>query len=174
MKLFGEKIGYLRRKRGLKQAEIAEKLNISAATWSDYERGKTEPNFSVLIEIAEFFQLPIGVLFEEPQLNDVGEGSEKQDKSTPKPTANTTSNRLEEPFIEYGKKPNVDLNKDLNALKDRLSNLEQNVDQIAENRYLKARIKDLEATLTDKVHSLQRLEHELKLCQQTKANLPHQ
>lgn len=55
MSNFHKAIGYLRKEKGLKQAEIAEIIGISSATWSDYERGKTQPNFDVLRKISEFF-----------------------------------------------------------------------------------------------------------------------
>jgi len=44
-----------RKEKGVNQDELATFLGISRATLSDYERGKTEPNFSTLIQIAKFF-----------------------------------------------------------------------------------------------------------------------
>lgn len=59
MATFNEVIAQLRKKNNLKQDEVAQKVGVNRATWSDYERGKTEPNFSTLIRIADFFRVNI-------------------------------------------------------------------------------------------------------------------
>ena len=55
MKSFGAILKELREQKGLNQEELAQKVGISRATLSDYERDKTEPNFSTLLEIAKEF-----------------------------------------------------------------------------------------------------------------------
>lgn len=47
----------LRKEVGLTQKEVAEKLNISQQTYSDYENCKTEPTIETLIAIANFFEV---------------------------------------------------------------------------------------------------------------------
>ena len=49
----GEKLKELRKERGLKQTEIAEKLNVKQGTYSDYERNKHEPSLDILVLIED-------------------------------------------------------------------------------------------------------------------------
>jgi transcriptional regulator with XRE-family HTH domain len=51
----------LRNKKGLKQEEIAEKIDISRSSYISFEQGKTELNFSQIIKLADIF----GVSLEE-------------------------------------------------------------------------------------------------------------
>lgn len=59
MENFGDVLKTLRESKGLNQGDLAEKIGVSRATLSDYERGKTEPNFSTLMAIAKFFGISI-------------------------------------------------------------------------------------------------------------------
>ena len=52
----------LRKEFGLSQKQMAEKLSISQQTYSDYEKGKTEPTIDTLIKISEFFKVSIEYL----------------------------------------------------------------------------------------------------------------
>lgn len=96
MSTFNEAISYLRRRRGLKQAEIAEKIGVSSATWSDYERGKTQPNFDVLRRISEFFKVKADDLISEKPIDahliQIYSDNESQVKHTPKRTPKHTPN----------------------------------------------------------------------------------
>lgn len=56
--LFGKNIKYLRTNRGYNQSQMLDFTGISGPTWSDYERGKTEPDFTGLRRISEFFNVP--------------------------------------------------------------------------------------------------------------------
>lgn len=48
----GQRIGYLRRKNGISQEELAEKVNLSRESISTIESGKTGIRVESLIEIA--------------------------------------------------------------------------------------------------------------------------
>lgn len=52
----------LRKEFGLSQKQMAEKLSISQQTYSDYEKGKTEPTIDTLIKISELFKVSIEYL----------------------------------------------------------------------------------------------------------------
>src|SRR5687768_8836920 len=54
-----QNLHYLRRKTGLSQQELADKLEIPRTTWSGYELGKVEPNITMLQKISAFFDQPI-------------------------------------------------------------------------------------------------------------------
>lgn len=58
----GENIRRLRMKNQLKQADLAQKLNISRQSLSAYERGITLPDIYLLIEIADFFRISLDEL----------------------------------------------------------------------------------------------------------------
>lgn len=52
----------LRKKKGLNQDELADYLGVSRPTISDYERGKSMPDFSTFLAIAKFFDISIDSL----------------------------------------------------------------------------------------------------------------
>ena len=58
-----KKIGFflkeLRKEKGITQEKIAEKLNVSGRTVSRWETGNNMPDISLLIEIADFFDVSI-------------------------------------------------------------------------------------------------------------------
>ncbi len=49
----GDRIGYLRKQRGLKQSQLAERLGIRSSRLCQIERGKVNPNFMTLFSLAE-------------------------------------------------------------------------------------------------------------------------
>ncbi len=50
--MLGERIGALRRARGMNQAELARKLGISASAMGMYEQGRREPSVQIIIALA--------------------------------------------------------------------------------------------------------------------------
>lgn len=58
MDLFiGENIKRLRRERGLTQETLAERLHISAAAVSKWERGESVPDIGMLLPLASYFNV---------------------------------------------------------------------------------------------------------------------
>lgn len=55
----GVKIKNLRKGRGLTQEQLAERLNITRATVSNYEVGRRSPHISELKRIADYFGVGI-------------------------------------------------------------------------------------------------------------------
>lgn len=55
----GEQIMLARRRAGLNQTEAGSRLGITAAAFSDLERGKTRPNLDNLEEIANALGVPL-------------------------------------------------------------------------------------------------------------------
>jgi transcriptional regulator with XRE-family HTH domain len=53
---------YLRKKRGLKQADIRSQLGITRSTWSNYENGITAPAIDDLINFSRFFGITLDEL----------------------------------------------------------------------------------------------------------------
>lgn len=59
---FHSRIKKLREASGLKQTELAQKLNIPRTTYSNYENARREPDFNTLKILAEFFDCSIDYL----------------------------------------------------------------------------------------------------------------
>lgn len=52
MATFAERLKELRKKKGLTQKELAEKLGVVQGSYGNWEKGKREPNIDKLIELA--------------------------------------------------------------------------------------------------------------------------
>lgn len=63
MRTFSISIAAARVNSGLNQREFAEKLGVSLATVTNWEKGKTEPNASQLREISRISKIPMDVIF---------------------------------------------------------------------------------------------------------------
>lgn len=53
--MLGGRIGALRRQAGYTQAELAQKLNVSASAMGMYEQGRREPAADTLVAMAALF-----------------------------------------------------------------------------------------------------------------------
>ena len=58
------KLKELRKKKGLTQKEMAIKLNIAHSTYNSYETGAINPDYKMLITLADFFNTSIDELVE--------------------------------------------------------------------------------------------------------------
>ena len=58
-KKIGQFLKFLRRENGFTQEELAEKLNVSSRTVSRWETGANMPDLSILMEIADLYQVGI-------------------------------------------------------------------------------------------------------------------
>jgi len=59
---FAENLRRLRKERGLTQPEVAEGCGFSWRAYQNYERGIREPQMSVLIALADFYDLSLDEL----------------------------------------------------------------------------------------------------------------
>lgn len=79
----GERIRELRKKHGLSQEQLADKLNVSRQAVQKWESGVNEPNIETIKCIACYFQVDYGYLLNgkapDPPLK---EGKEKNDEYT--------------------------------------------------------------------------------------------
>ena len=62
--MLGEKIRDLRKRDGLSQEEVAEKLNVSRQMISKYELGETLPDLEKLEELTKLFEVSYDDLLE--------------------------------------------------------------------------------------------------------------
>ena len=67
MERFGERLKSLRKAAGMTQQELADKLNVHLQTVSKWERGISEPDFSLLGEIASALFVPLERLIGAPE-----------------------------------------------------------------------------------------------------------
>lgn len=55
--LFSERLGQLRREKGLTQLELAKVLNTTQRRISYMEAGKVEPDLSTLVALSNYFEV---------------------------------------------------------------------------------------------------------------------
>lgn len=65
--MFKDMLIYLRKRDGLTQQQLAEKLKCSRGRISMYELGKRNPDFVTLEEIADFFNVNMSTLLGEEE-----------------------------------------------------------------------------------------------------------
>lgn len=59
---FKDRLRELRTAKGISQQELADMFNVHAMTISGYERGIRRPNFEMLDEIADYFDVSVDYL----------------------------------------------------------------------------------------------------------------
>ncbi len=57
MEKFGEKLRVLRKRNGLTQKQVGDKLGVSRVYITQMEQGKDIPNIAMLIKIAQLFNV---------------------------------------------------------------------------------------------------------------------
>lgn len=79
--MLSEKIREMRRRSGLSQEELAEKLNVSRQAISKWELGSAVPTADKLVDIADFFGVSLDFLMRE---------NSEQPVNVPRQTATST------------------------------------------------------------------------------------
>ena len=62
--MIGEKIRHFRKAKGIRQEELAVKLNVVRQTVSKWENGLSVPDADVLVQIAEILGVSVGQLLD--------------------------------------------------------------------------------------------------------------
>ncbi len=57
MQTFGERLRRIRREQFIRQKQLAGHLNIAVSTLSQYENDKRHPNFEILTQISQYFNV---------------------------------------------------------------------------------------------------------------------
>ncbi len=70
--MLGKRITSLRKNAGYTQEELAKKLNITRSALSQYELGSRNPDYDLLIKIADFFEVSTDYLLRgvDPKVQD--------------------------------------------------------------------------------------------------------
>ena len=63
MKIFGKRLREVRKSKKITQQELADRLGIKRNTYSDWENGKTEPTFEILVKLADLFDVSLDWFF---------------------------------------------------------------------------------------------------------------
>ena len=79
--IIGRRLKELRKEKKLRQSDVAEHLNVSRQTISKYERGEREPDYYMLIKIADYYGVSIDFLFGWTPVRGVSRFDESQWKS---------------------------------------------------------------------------------------------
>lgn len=58
----GDRITELREEMGITQAELSDNVHVSGSSVSEYEKGVTNPSMSVLLQLADFFDVSLDYL----------------------------------------------------------------------------------------------------------------
>lgn len=75
----GEKIASLRKAKGMTQAELGEKLNVTFQAVSKWERGESYPDFEMMTRIAKLFEVSLEYFSEEGETAEKPEQEEKKE-----------------------------------------------------------------------------------------------
>lgn len=75
---FHEKLIQLRKKEGLSQEELGERLGVSRQTVSKWELGQSYPDFQRLVGISDYFGLSLDELVRDVDVQDVRDQTKKQ------------------------------------------------------------------------------------------------
>lgn len=59
MKMIGERLTFLRKKKGLTQEELAKIFNMSRSTYAQYEVNRRKPDYNTLKMFADYYQVSI-------------------------------------------------------------------------------------------------------------------
>ena len=62
MNYFSKNLKELRIEKGLSQQELAQIFNVTQSTVAKWESGDREPNFSILIELSNYFNISTDIL----------------------------------------------------------------------------------------------------------------
>lgn len=74
----GGSIKSIRKKKGVRQAELAQRANITQSYLSQIENNRKEPNLSTLTSIADKLDVPLPILF----FISLEEGDVSEDRTT--------------------------------------------------------------------------------------------
>ena len=61
--VFPQRLKELRQKKGLTQQEIADLVHVNRVTYTNWEKGKREPNFEIVIKLADLLEVSVDWLF---------------------------------------------------------------------------------------------------------------
>lgn len=105
---FNENLIELRKKQGISQEELGDKLNVTRQTVSKWELGLTKPDIDKLAEMSKIFGVTVDELINENQgYNGINENQSIQEQSQTKENENSSEKNIEDqPIIPKKEKSN--------------------------------------------------------------------
>lgn len=91
-----EKLYHLRKKRGLTQAELAEQLEVSRQSVSNWEVGTVAPSTKRLKDLSRLYEVPLDYLLDENDLESQADGLSKEMTSSETETEGIVTNPVSE------------------------------------------------------------------------------
>ncbi|MDO6346585.1 helix-turn-helix transcriptional regulator [Streptococcus sp. GP0011] len=61
--IFSERLKELRLEKDLSQKEVADLVHVNRVTYTNWERGKREPSFENLVNLADLLEVSLDSLF---------------------------------------------------------------------------------------------------------------
>jgi len=112
MSFFATNLRFLRKRKGLSQAEMQDSLGFPRTTWASYESEKSEPAIDEILRIADFFEVSVADLLRRDLQNvNLNETPENQENVHPNVHGNVHPNALsvviEEPVYHELSEPEV-------------------------------------------------------------------
>lgn len=75
---FGKRLSMYRRKKGISQGELAQKLGVTSQAVSKWECGMTIPDIDLLLELSHFYQVTINEMLEDNDIVETLTGSKAE------------------------------------------------------------------------------------------------
>jgi transcriptional regulator with XRE-family HTH domain len=138
---FSNNLKFLRSAKGLKQSDLAHRLNVKTNTISNYENGISEPDFKILDAIINIFDInSFDLLFKDISSQSVSDYSYTQEQ--------TYSDIVSEPSPDKKDAKTAESFKNCTE-KERIINAQQiTIDELrADKAYLKEEIRELKKKL---------------------------
>lgn len=70
MALLGARLRVLRKRMGLTQGDMAQKLSVDRTTYTKYENGRVSPDYQALVSLAEMFGVTVDCLLGREELHE--------------------------------------------------------------------------------------------------------
>lgn len=77
-RMIGQTVASIRKGKNYSQKEVAAMLGVSQATYSTYERGRTEPPIEILVRLSYLFDCSVDILVQRDRLARTNEDAQKQ------------------------------------------------------------------------------------------------
>ena len=84
----------LRKEKGITQAQLAETLNVSARTVSRWETGSTMPDISILVDIADYYDISIPEIINGERKSEIMNEEERKIAKTMSDYATTEKEKI--------------------------------------------------------------------------------
>jgi transcriptional regulator with XRE-family HTH domain len=89
MNFFAQNIQFLRKEKGLTQAQTADIIGVKRNTWSNYETNISQPDMATIIEISKYFDISLDALI----LSDLSESVQGMDRKGDSKKINKSSTK---------------------------------------------------------------------------------